>query len=394
MKIKLLLYLCIPVFIVGWWTLAFKPKAVPITNPAIVTQQPTTSAIFLPHLVQRETLIQALQGDFSLMAELIRHWDAEARILAAQNIATKRLSNEQFIRSQLIDRQLTNPSVSTIIHDDDNNSFMPQAYNHLLPQTYVAAEFLLTLVPAENLIALPAGFKEHSLHPKEKLMQIPLEINQYNSEQLFQKKPDIAFVGHYSHPATLLALQGQGIPLFTIKKINSPEEISNALLRIGAVVQQNEKAELLQIFMEAALLSFDNQLSAYLKEQPNQRLLYLNHYLGFYSPSSKSLIGTLLSRLPFTVLTPYQKEDTKTNNPWKTPITIEEIVNLQPDIILFATFQPEAAMAKLLHEPALAALPVVKNNRIHYIDEAMQENPSHFIALAYYDIVSSIVHHE
>jgi len=377
----------------GWWFVSFKnsyPISFDLTETVsnVESFQQSDSFPFSP--IDRNLLHKALQGDFVLMARLISDWDVEAQILQSQGIeGIQRLPHTDFLQSQLIIREKKPVLSPELVVDDNNTSFrVKEGYQKFLPQTFMAASFLLAASPPEQIAALPQGMRDQThLYPQERMKQVSLDINRLNAEKLYMVRPDIAFVAHYSHPATLHALEQQGVQLFTIKNVETIEDITKAFTRMGHLINRPQEAELLKLFMEASFLAIDNHLMAIKKENRSGkdplRFLYLNYYSQFSIPHSTSLTGHLLKRLGIDPLIPDFHRETQQ---WKLPIAQEQIVNLNPDVLIISTTQAAGMRQLIQNNSALSQLPAVRKNQIYFVDEIVQESPSQYLVLAYYDL--------
>ena len=221
--------------------------------------------------LNRGTLKKALDGDVGLITQLIADWEVDAQLLELSGrTSIKRLPREQYLRSQIIGRQILNlPSDSLQrVRDLERDSIviddlgMPLEFCHtpqrILPQTFVSASVLLALTTPQQIAALPKGLRGlKSLFPEALTNQIPYDLDRYHSEKLFLSAPEVAFVADYSNPSLLSALQAQGIRLFTLKHTNRIEEVAHVLKRIGHVVDRSLEAELLTMFMEAAMFAIE-----------------------------------------------------------------------------------------------------------------------------------------
>ena len=262
--------------IVGWWYLSFASLSTADSNSQINHLSTSRQKISIPEYFQylskidRDELKNALSGNFSLMASLISEWDADAQILESQgHNNVQRLSRSDYARAHLISRQLKqlSGSLNDTIDNDDKTRYvlddqgipfkLDPAPRKFLPQTYISASFLLSLTKADQIVAIPHGMRgQTQLYPESLTRQIPLDIDRYNSEEIYQSKPDIAFVAYYSHPSTIQALRNQGIPVFTIDSINTLPEILGSIQKIGQVIHHPKEAELLSMFMKSAMLIF------------------------------------------------------------------------------------------------------------------------------------------
>ncbi len=381
--------------ILSWWYWAFSIETGrPVSSQHSVETTPHFSEnrlIDLPPL-ERKQIQSALAGNIEMMTRLIATWDIDAQILASRGIDNiLRLPEADFVKSQVIGRQL-NPSGlphgKKHVYDDLGILFSSdRSYQKLLPQTFVSASFLLALTTPEHIIAIPHGLREQiSLYPEELTLKIPLNTDRHHAEELFQAGPDIAFVADYSHPCLLETLSNQGVPLFTLKSINTLPEICDAIIRIGTLIDQPAKAELLALFMDAALMAIDNRLMAF-HDAKKPKVMVLNYYTQFSAPTKKTISGQLLQRLQthYTFF-PSPAEDSEE---WSLPVDQEQIVQFDPDCLIISASDPEA----LLHihkNPAFDQLYAKKAGRICFVDGNTQA-PTQYIILAYFDLARALM---
>lgn len=390
-----------------WWTFAFKQYIsnkpdTPHTSFKKEKKQP--SVIQYLSFLKRDKLHKALSGDFNLMIRLITDWDHDAQIMehfGFQDI--KRLSKNDFLRCQLLSRQIHSSKdltsyemhlTTSYVEDDNGNLFdLSKSYRRFLPQSYVAASFLLALCKPESIVALPKGMREQkNIYPLEITNLIQLDIDRFNTEKMYEAKPEIAFVADYSHPSTIHALQKQGIPLFTLKHVNSPEDIQNALIKIGNVINRPVEAELLHYFVEAAMQAIDNRfkiLNATFNLADSQpKVLFLKHYLTFSTPTSNILSGKLLKRIGVSHL--IGDRLSKNQFAWTIPIHQEQILEIDPDYIIVSTNNIEASKKTILKEPVFDIIMRGQNKKIAFVNDGVQESPSQYIVLAYYDLFEAL----
>lgn len=309
--------------------------------------------------MNREKLQKALSGDFVLMGSLIAEWDIDAQLLQA-----RRLSSEQFLRAQALSRRIKARTKKTL---------------RFLPQSYAAASILLAIASPEQLVALPKGFRRQvQLFPKTVTDQIPEDVDRFNAEKLFLNKPDIAFVSsYYSHPAAIEALRNQGITIATVKSLDSIKSIQEAITLIGNHSQQQEEAELLNLFIEAALLSIDNRRGEHVKA------LYLSYYSHLTTPSKNTFTYEQLHKLGIGPECYEGLKDSMTVNQ-------ERLLALNPECLIIASLDPEAVKRKVERDPALQRLRAVQERRIYFLDDVVQQDASQYAVLAYFDLVAAV----
>lgn len=407
------LYIALTLFISIWWLAAFPPypqKERPVNFDFDLKKQLDQSS-FPSQLssLNRAELLQALNGDLPLMVKLVSEWDLDGQILECQGLmGIKRLPQEARLRAQVLGRlfQHTPKEELTELQSDyrlkgiidDNGALLSlqDAFQLFLPQTHVAASFLLALADPHQIVAIPKGIREQTaLYSPSITSQIKYDIDRYNGELFFQAKPHVAFVSHYSHPSALQTLQNQGIQLFSLNAIDSLSDIRHALIRVGNVINRPFEAELLAIFMEAAMLAVDNRLCALEQCQgiavANQRLLYLNYHTQYSAPSSKTLTWQLLERLGASHCLPAPLIAAHAAD-WSIPMNQEQIVNYNPDCLIIATSDCPGTARQILETFAFDSLTAIKKESVFFVDEAIQQSPTQFIVLAYYDLASALSH--
>lgn len=395
--------------ILTWWTMAFKPHSSDLSSiviPQKQKQKEPPAVIKYLTCLQRDVLHNALSGDYHLMIKLITDWDHDAQIMEQFGFHDiKRLPQNDFLRCQLLARQIGNSSPEELsklhdyyrlayIYDDNGNLFdLTKSFRRFLPQSYVAASFLLALSEPESIVGLPKGMREQKdIYPLETTRLIALDADRYNTEKLYEAKPEIAFVADYSHPSTIQALQKQGIPLFTLKQVSSPEEIQKALIRIGNVVNRPLEAELLSYFVEAAMQAIDNRFkilnASFNSSDQTPKVLFLRHHLTFSTPTSHTLTGKLLKRIGVKTL--IGDESTKNKFAWTIPIHQEQILEIDPDYIIISANSIETSKNNIFKDSLFRTLAERQNKQISFVDDSVQESPSQYMVLAYYDLFAAL----
>jgi iron complex transport system substrate-binding protein len=352
-------------------------------------------------------LHHALAGNFRLMIDLIEAWDQDAQLLANQQINDiQRLPAETFFQAHVLAHLLQHSSSESLRQlnckmnlewmKDDNGQLLhiEDTFQRFLPQTFVAASFLLAIAKPHEIIALPKGMRHlPQLYAPLTVGQIPANIDRIHSEKLYLAHPDLAFVAPYSHPPALEVLRNQKIQLYTIKHLNTLTDIQEALLKVGHASNHILEAQLLAIFMEASLLSIDNRLQALHQKstysQSNRRLLYLYFHQHYLQPTTKSLTGQLIARALHhcpNLSCPIPQSQSE----WRLPFEQERILQSQPDYLIISTPQYANFQPIMHNHHALQQSEAFKAQRIFFVDETIQESPTQYIVLAYFDLFQAL----
>lgn len=349
-----------------WWYLAFgynQTSNVRLITP--LSHAHSSNAVKLAP-IERKQVHRALLGDAPLMRALIAGWEAEARWLHSQGYPNAlALTPEEALKAQQL--HLPAPVADKL---------------RILPQTYAAAGFLFALVDPEQIVALPQGLRSYSsLFPSQLVARVPEDIAPYQMEKLANHPPDMAIVAKYSLPTTVEALHSQGITLYTLDQLDTLEGVQAMLLALGKKVNQQEKADLLVLFMSSAYNALDNRLLV--NQKPLPHTLYLNYCTCFSTPTSHKLSGQLLQRLG--ILLPSDSDQCGVT------LDLETIRNLNPEAILLSSCEGGQLIESMKSNPALQTVKAIKNEKIYVLDEAVQEFPCQFAVLAYYDLVNALL---
>lgn len=380
-----------------------------LQTPANQSRKVFTVPDFVSYLspFSRDDIKSALSGDIELMTKLMKEWDVDAQILEGQGLlGIRKLKRSSFIRAQMIgrkfeeksDNELNNLSkqvTSPVVFDDKGTPFPVNSLSDkFLPQTFVSASFLFALASPKEIVAIPYGMRAQTeLYPKSLTDLIPLDTDRAYSEQLYKENPKVAFVADYSHPATLGMLSNQGIPLFTLNAMKTVSQVEEAVIKVGGVINQPLKAEVLSLFIESAMLAIDNRLIALQhdisKDHEPPKVMFLNHYAQFSVPTDRTIAGDLLHRLnhlQFKMI-PRQEINAKF---WSFPIDQEQIICANPDCLIIATNEMDELRESIENNQAFANVNACIHQRVHLVDYTTQA-PTQFIVLTYYDIAQALM---
>lgn len=391
-------FFCLSIFF--WWAIAFQqPVALEHEWLLHPSKKEKPALAFEKNLLikcpDRELIRKALLGDAALMAELITEWNIDALLLQNEGFSAEYLDQAQFIRSQTLARilsaELEEQALSDTAIIDDLG--LPHDPHHLrtkfLPQTYLSAGILLALADPHQISALPKGFKEQNeIYDSPALQAIALEFDRFSSETLATNLPDCAFVSlQYSHPGSIDILKRLGIEIFYTQEIASISDLEKTIETFGALVRKPLKAELLNIFIQAAFLAIDNWCSA--QDPQDTSVLITSYYSHFSMPGTLSLSDQLLQKLVEKRSVSLYRTDNQVGV-FSSALSEEEIACFNPERLIIFTNNKESMAACLLAKKSLANLAALKKQNIHFIAEDVQWTPSQFLVLAYYDLARAL----
>jgi iron complex transport system substrate-binding protein len=345
-------YLLGACWIALWWITPF------FIRPPVKIALPTTCQSH----INRELLKKSLAGDLPSMHFLLKEWQNATPDELVYQTALAALENLQ-------KKPLNFPEKC------------------FFPQTYPSACFLMALTTPQAIISLPRGFthREHVFQFTENIPEFPHSY----AEFLWRRKPCCSFISTYSNPSFVNTLRALEIPYQRASAFHSIQEVSAGIRTIGTLILCAEKAELLILFMQAALKAIDQELQrSYTKRQiPPQALrkVFLFHHLHYTLPNAHSLTGELLKRLDFAYLGNQQGFQT-------TLVTLEQLHAMDPDLLIIASEDLPHLEKELSTTPLFSRLKATQKNALFYVDSIIQHSPTQFLVLAYYDIAQGILH--
>lgn len=375
-------YLIIFCLVLSWWWVTlfsdWESSAEDLTEtPSSLDLSQLPSSSYFS--IDKSLIQEALMGNTTLMGKLITQWDIDAQLLQHQGFFhIERLSRTKFLRAQEILKRLEYAPAQL------------ETRRLYLPQTHLAASFLLSLLPPNEIAALPPGIRTQThFFPENLTAQIPLDISRYNGEAIYDSKPSLAFVASYSHPSTVRTLKNQGIPVYSLETGRTFDGILQAVRQVGIATHHHNEGELLALFMESALLAIDNEAFATLDLEDPRKVMFLSYSTHFSLPTEQLITRDLLHRLQrkYEKISLFTPEWEEKKHQWMIPIERESIVKFDPDTMIIAC---GSGLSNI--PPALQKDPALQSTGadIVIVDAAPHE-PSQYAVLAYYDLVKALV---
>ena len=196
-----------------------------------------------------------------------------------------------------------------------------------LPQTYVSAVFLLTMLPSQEIIAIPEGIKRRFDLYGSKIHDITLTTDRRNFESIYLNNPCKAFTAFYTNPDIKRTLTLQGIPYVDIDKINTVEEIEEAIVDVGYHMDKPQTAFVIANFFKIAFKAIDLRIEAFYsdKELIPKRILLVEAFQSYTLPTKKSLSFQLLDRIKTSKVQVLKRSLLLQSRTWSEPINNENI---------------------------------------------------------------------
>lgn len=362
--------------ITTWWSFAFMQQkksthtlSYRSAKKIYSTQQKNKSYFLSP--MHRYEIAEALSGNIKTILDLVDAWDLDAKILKTEGVENiKTVDDSMLFRLKILSRLIS-------YSDESLQTEKPL----ILPQTYMAATYLLSIAPSYKIAALPKMLRSQPLFSDEKMSAITQDIHRYNNEALYAMHPTVAIVAPYSDPTVVHTLNQQNIPTLTLETATTVEEIKHQLLTIGELANNTYEAEILSYFMQAALIAIENRFHLH-KNQENKKVAVLKYYQSFFQYPDNSLTSHLIDRIDQKQFHFYKTDNYE--------VSKEALLNYNPDILLISSLKSNDLEKSLLNDLYIQQTNAYKEGRVHFLDEAIQDSPTHFTVLAYFDLINAV----
>ncbi len=242
----------------------------------------------------------------------------------------------------------------------------------ILPTTTAAAEFLVPLVGAARLAALPEQVDDYSSvdFKRDGLGELP-RFARYVAEPLIVFHPDLVVTHAWQSMDTTHVLRSQKIPVLVLASATSYADIQDTLRLLGRVCGVESQA--------GTVIAGLDQRIARLADGASTRaglrvLAYSNDGSGGWTAGSNTTANTLCA------LVGVQNAAAEAGIDGHRSLDFEQLITIDPDVIVVATpVRGEGGSATknvLSSTPALARLSAVKLGRIAVLSGALMSSDS------------------
>jgi iron complex transport system substrate-binding protein len=373
-----------------WWGCAWKSSTESVVK--LINEKPLplveTDNVPLQEF-DRNLILRALRGDVHTMELLLFRWERENQRLKtyfSQKIEDFNPDDLNRFHDLLrILEQKGEYTFSATIEDDNNQCFQSTPYPlKYLAQTYLSAGILLSLLPPERIVAIPSGMRKLShIYDIQKMNAISLNSEREESEALYMSQPYLAFVADYSQPSMVQAFESQGLKLFYLNAMETPEAILQEIEKVASLVNSPIKGELLSLFVRMAMISIKNHTQC-LPCSKSLKGLFIQQTSAFTALSSKNLTVKLFQYLGG------ENIFENINEGWSFALNKESLVKRQPDIIFVLG---KESRDRVLSDLAFNQLEAVKNAKVFALDPDLHYVSDHYFLLSlldYYECLKTL----
>ena len=235
-------------------------------------------------------------------------------------------------------------------------------------------EMTLAVVPNERLVAVGGSTKNETYSNVSHLVQEKAEISR-DPEIIIAQSPDIVVTSPFFPIEVIEALQSAGIPVIQTELQQSPESRINAILLMGYIYGEEERA---WEFADEVAARYDALVAVTGPKDPKPRVLALTQYSDtlWVAGGGATEGGVITAAGGLNAA-----EDAGVSGNQTT--SLEGVIAMAPDIIIIpqpVAFGAEEFRQSLLETEVLAELPAIKNGAVFVVES------KHFTTLSYWNI--------
>ena len=251
--------------------------------------------------------------------------------------------------------------------------------------TLATDEILLSLVDTTRVRAV-TYLAADSLwtNVSEQAKQVAHTV-QSDPEQIIALEPDLVLAATYNDPAHLKLLRDAGVPVVVVSLFDSVAQVADNIRFVARLTGDEARAEELIAAMAKRLARIEAQVA---KAEVKPRVLFYTAFGSSAGPGST--FSDIVRRAGGVNL-----GDEALDGPFG-EISLEKIVELNPDVIITDEFAPEDNAEwreTFANHPALANVNAKRNGRIYTVPARHLSTLSHYIVAGVYD-VARLLHPE
>ena len=255
---------------------------------------------------------------------------------------------------------------------------IPQKPQRIVSLTLATDEILLSLVATERVRAVTYLAGDSIWTNVSEIARQVEHTVQSDPEQIIALEPDLVLAATYNNPDHIKLLRDAGIPVVVVSLFDSVDQVADNIRYVAQLTGDEARAEELIAAMEERLAAIEAMAA---KAETKPRVLF---YTAFGSSAGKgSTFSDIVQRAGGINL-----GDEALDGPFG-EISLEKIVELNPDVIVTDEFSPEDNakwQENFSNHPALANVNAKKDGRIYTVPARHISTLSHYIVEGVYDV--------
>ena len=266
----------------------------------------------------------------------------------------------------------------TLTDGAGNEVTIPQKPERIVSLTLGTDEILLSLVAPQRVRAVTYLARDSIWTNVGEIAQQVEHTAQSDPEQIIALEPDLVLAASYNNPDHVQLLRDAGIPVVVVLLFDSVDRIADNIRFVAHLTGDEERAEALIAAMAARLAKVEALVA---EAETKPRVLF---YSSFGSSAGKgSTFSDIVRRAGGINL-----GDEALESPFG-EISLEKIVELNPDVIITDEFAPEDNakwQENFSNHPALANVNAKRNGKIYTVPARHLSTVSQHIVEGVYDV--------
>lgn len=247
---------------------------------------------------------------------------------------------------------------------------------HIASTTEGTDEILTGLVPKKDIALVTAQASQPDYSNVASLVKGIPSISSVSAEQVIAVHPDLVLMASYNTQGVVQQIEQAGSPVYEFANFNSVAEIEQNIKVLGKLVNEPAKASQMVRMVQQKIAAVQKAVAG----QPKPTVLDYGSY-GYAAGS-----GTTIQ----DIITDAGGVNAAVGLHGWSAITTEEVVKLNPDVIIDTT-DDAAFKQKLLNNPALQSVKAIADHHVYILSGADLGSVSQYIYRAVED-VAKVLH--
>lgn len=227
---------------------------------------------------------------------------------------------------------------------------------------------IISMIPSNTEILFELGLDEEIVavtdienYPEEALTKETIGSMEFDFEKIIALEPDIVF----SHESAMLVseagleqLRSAGIDVYVVEDADDFEETYETIEEIAQITNTTDKAQEIIEDMKAHVTDIESKLEGV---EPKRVFLENSDVPDIYTAGSNTFLNTMLEMVA--------AENVAASKEGWYPISTEEIITQNPDVILVSYSYVPDILTTLPKRPGFDTIAAVQNNEVVQVDE-------------------------
>lgn len=227
---------------------------------------------------------------------------------------------------------------------------------------------IISMIPSNTEILFELGLDEEIVavtdienYPEEALTKETIGSMEFDFEKIIALEPDIVF----SHESAMLVseagldqLRSAGIDVYVVEDADNFEETYETIEDIAQITNTTDKGQEIIAEMKAHVADIESKLEGI---EPKRVFLENSDVPDIYTAGSQTFLHTMLEMV--------EAENVAASKEGWYPISTEEIITQNPDVILVSYSYVPDILTTLPQRPGFDTIAAVQNNEVVQVDE-------------------------